>query len=153
VDNLLTPEALTALRRFCQASTIWNKSFDAGYLGTTPESGFACPLLAQIAEEFPRALPEVFRAYPLKYLWAFKYDSRLAGINIHADFAAVNVNFWITPYEANLDPAGGAWWCGTRPRPWTGTSTLTIPTKAQSAAFSSRRAQNPSPFPTAPTGR
>ena len=107
VDDLLTQEALTALRRFCEASTIWQKTYDAGYLGTTPETGFACPLLAQIAEEFPRALPEVFRAHPLKYLWAFKYDSTLAGINIHADFAAVNVNFWITPDEANLDPESG----------------------------------------------
>lgn len=26
---------------------------------------------------------------------------------MHADFAAVNVNFWVTPDEANLDPAGG----------------------------------------------
>jgi tetratricopeptide (TPR) repeat protein len=120
VDNLLTPQALAALRRFCQASTIWHKSYDAGYLGTTPESGFACPLLAQIAEEFPRVLPEIFRAYPLKYLWAFKYDSSLAGINLHADFAAVNVNFWITPDEANLDPEGGGLlvWDKAAPLDW-----------------------------------
>jgi tetratricopeptide (TPR) repeat protein len=120
VDNLLTPEALESLRRFCQASTIWHKTYDAGYLGTTPESGFACPLLAQIAEEFPKALPEVFRAYPLKYLWAFKYDSSLAGINLHADFAAVNVNFWITPDEANLDPQGGGLvvWDKAAPLDW-----------------------------------
>jgi hypothetical protein len=29
------------------------------------------------------------------------------GIGVHADFAAVNVNFWITPDEANLDPEHG----------------------------------------------
>ncbi len=120
VDDLLTQEALEALRRFCQGSTIWQKSYDAGYLGTTPETGFACPLLAQIAEEFPRALPEVFRAHPLKYLWAFKYDSRLSGINIHADFAAVNVNFWITPDEANLDSESGGLvvWDKAAPLDW-----------------------------------
>jgi len=120
VDDLLTPDALAALRRFCETSTIWHKSYDAGYLGTTPESGFACPLLAQIAEEFPRVLPEVFRAHPLKYLWAFKYDSTLSGINIHADFAAVNVNFWITPDEANLDPASGGLvvWDKAAPLDW-----------------------------------
>ena len=120
VDNLLTQEALESMRRFCLASTIWHKSYDAGYLGTTPESGFACPLLAQIAEEFPKVLPEVFRAYPLKYLWAFKYDSSLAGINLHADFAAVNVNFWITPDEANLDPQGGGLvvWDKAAPLDW-----------------------------------
>jgi tetratricopeptide (TPR) repeat protein len=120
VDDLLTQDALTALRRFCEASTIWQKTYDAGYLGTTPETGFACPLLAQIAEEFPRALPEVFGAHPLKYLWAFKYDSTLAGINIHADFAAVNVNFWITPDEANLDPESGGLvvWDKAAPLDW-----------------------------------
>jgi hypothetical protein len=26
---------------------------------------------------------------------------------VHADFAAINVNFWITPTEANLDPQSG----------------------------------------------
>jgi tetratricopeptide (TPR) repeat protein len=120
VDDLLTPEALAALRRFCEASTIWHKTYDAGYLGTTPEAGFACPLLAQIAEEFPQRLPEVFRAYPLKYLWAFKYDSSLSGINMHADFAAVNVNFWITPDEANQDPGSGGLvvWDKAAPLDW-----------------------------------
>src|SRR4051812_20622334 len=120
VDDLLSTEALAALRRFCEASTIWQKTYDAGYLGTMPETGFACPLLAQIAEEFPRALPEVFRAHPLKYLWAFKYDSTLTGINIHADFAAVNVNFWITPDEANLDPDSGGLivWDKAAPLDW-----------------------------------
>ena len=40
-------------------------------------------------------------------MWRFKYDSRLGGTNIHADEAAVNVNFWLTPDEANLDPDSG----------------------------------------------
>ena len=43
----------------------------------------------------------------MRYFWAFKCDSRQKGVNIHADFAAVNVNFWITPDEANLDPMHG----------------------------------------------
>ena len=38
---------------------------------------------------------------------AYKYDSQLEGIKIHADFAAVNVNFWLTPDTANCDPASG----------------------------------------------
>jgi hypothetical protein len=120
VDDLLTPGALESLRRFCQASTIWHTSYDAGYLGAAPETGFACPLLAQIAEEFPRVLPDVLRAYPLKYLWAFKYDSTLSGINIHADFAAVNINFWITPDEANQDPDSGGLvvWDKAAPLDW-----------------------------------
>jgi hypothetical protein len=51
VDNFLTEAALAALRRFCWGSTIWQKAYDDGYLGAFPETGFACPLLAQIAEE------------------------------------------------------------------------------------------------------
>ena len=55
-----------------------------------------------------------------KYIWAFKYDSSLAGIGIHADSAAVNVNFWITPDEANLDPEHGGLvvWDKAAPLDW-----------------------------------
>jgi tetratricopeptide (TPR) repeat protein len=107
VDNLLTLDALEKLRRFCWGSTIWHKDYEEGYLGAMPEGGFSCPLLAQIADELRDIFPTIFKEHGLRYLWGFKYDSTLSGIAIHADFAAVNVNFWITPDEANLDPASG----------------------------------------------
>jgi hypothetical protein len=72
-----------------------------------PEHGFACPLLAQITEELRATYPAILGEHPLLQFWGFKYDSKLNGIAIHADFAAVNVNFWITPDEANLDPGSG----------------------------------------------
>ncbi len=120
IDNLLTDEALARLRRFCWGSTIWRKAYRGGYLGAMPEHGFACPLLAQIAEELRSAYPAILERQPLLQLWGFKYDSRLSGINIHADFAAVNVNFWITPDEANLDPDGGGLvvWDAPAPLGW-----------------------------------
>jgi len=120
IDNLLTTEALCALRRFCLESTIWRKAYARGYLGAFPESGFACPLLAQIAEEFRTTFPSIFGAHPLVYLWGFKYDSRHHGIEIHADQAAVNVNFWITPDQANLDPDHGGLivWDKAAPLDW-----------------------------------
>jgi hypothetical protein len=40
-------------------------------------------------------------------MWGFKYDQEMSGINLHADPAAVNVNFWLTPDDANLDPSSG----------------------------------------------
>jgi tetratricopeptide (TPR) repeat protein len=107
IDDLLTAEALEKLRRFCLDSTVWRKIYDGGYLGAFPEHGFAPPLLAQIAEELRAIYPAIIEDHPLLHFWAFKYDSRLGGIRKHADFAAVNVNFWITPDEANLDPAHG----------------------------------------------
>jgi tetratricopeptide (TPR) repeat protein len=107
IDNLLTPEALNELRRFCLGSNVWRQTYKDGYLGAFPEHGFAAPLLAQIADEFRAIFPAIFRDHPLRYIWAFKYDSSMRGINIHADEAAVNVNFWITPDDANLDPEHG----------------------------------------------
>ena len=107
IDDLLTPEALEALRRFCLEEPVWRIPYSNGYLGAFPENGFACPLLAQIAEALRENFPAIFRDHPLLYLWGFKYDSSLSGINIHADAAAVNVNFWITPDDANLDPESG----------------------------------------------
>jgi Tfp pilus assembly protein PilF len=121
IDNLLSDEALKGIRRYCWASTVWHKVYPNGYLGALPEHGFACPLLAQISDELRSTYPTIVREYPLLRWWGFKYDSRLRGINIHADFAAVNVNFWITPDEANLDPEGGGLVIWDKPAPldWT----------------------------------
>ena len=107
IDNLLSDEALARLRSFCWGSTIWRKAYRDGYLGASPEHGFACPLLAQIGEELRSNYPAILGRHPLLQLWGFKYDSRLSGIDIHADFAAVNVNFWITADDANLEPESG----------------------------------------------
>jgi tetratricopeptide (TPR) repeat protein len=120
IDNLLTPEALAALRRMCHGSTFWRNSFPNGYLGAVPQDGFAAPLLAQISEELAAAYSGIFASHPLLQLWAFKYDSSLKGINLHADFAAVNVNFWITPESANRDPDHGGLiiWDKAAPLDW-----------------------------------
>jgi tetratricopeptide (TPR) repeat protein len=120
IDNLLTAEALEELRRFCWRSTMWRKPYKEGYLGALPETGFACPLLAQIADELRTVFPTIFEYHPLRYLWGFKYDSALSGIDVHADFAAVNVNFWITSDEANRDPASGGLvvWDVAAPKDW-----------------------------------
>ena len=120
IDDLLTPEALEKLRRFCLDSTVWRQVYDGGYLGAFPEHGFAPPLLAQIAEELRTVYPAIIEDYPLLHFWAFKYDSSLNGIKKHADFAAVNVNFWITPDEANLDPDHGGLvvWDAAAPLDW-----------------------------------
>jgi tetratricopeptide (TPR) repeat protein len=155
VDDLLTPEALEGLRRFSRGSTIWRKPYAGGYLGALPEYGFACPLLAQIADELRLRFGAVFGSLQLRYLWAFKCDSTLKGVNIHADFAAVNVNFWITPDEANLDPEHGGLivWDVAAPLDWdfatynndeaairrflaeTGAKSVTIPYRANRAVI------------------
>ena len=107
VDDLLNVTALNSLRQFCLESTIWKRDYHNGYIGTFLANGFSCPLLLQIAEELRIRFPTIFQHHRLAQAWAFKQDSALRGLNMHADAAAVNVNFWITPDEANLDPTSG----------------------------------------------
>ena len=107
IDQLLNEDALAALRMFCWESTIWKKDYENGYLGAFLGDGFATPLLLQIAEELRLRFPRIFKQHRLTQAWAFKQDSARRGLNIHADAAAVNVNFWITADEANLDTEKG----------------------------------------------
>ena len=106
VDDFLTEDALERLWRFCLDATVWYQ-VKRGYLGAYLVDGFATELALQVADELRARLPGIFRSHRLEQLWAYKYDSRLQGIATHADFAAVNVNFWVTPDEANRDPASG----------------------------------------------
>lgn len=109
IDNFLSDEALRALYEFCLESTVWSTNhYMHNRLGAFFRDGFNCPLLIQIAMELRERLPNVIGTrYPLRQMWAFKYDHALPSNPVHADFAAVNVNFWITPDEANLDRKRG----------------------------------------------
>ena len=92
VDDLLNMEALHSLRQFCLESTIWKRDYKNGYIGAFLATGFSCPLLLQIAEELRIRFPKIFQHHRLAQAWAFKQDSALRGLNMHADAAAVNVN-------------------------------------------------------------
>jgi hypothetical protein len=107
IDGLLTGKALSEIRAFCLESTIWKRDYQNGYIGTFLANGFACPLLLQIAEELRTRFPKIFQHHQLQQAWAFKHDSALRGLNMHADAAAINVNFWITPNEANRNRESG----------------------------------------------
>jgi len=120
VDGLLTEEALAALRRFCLESTIWKRDYPNGYTGAFLGDGFACPLLLQIAEELRLTFPGIFKHHRLTQAWSFKQDNAQTALAMHADAAAVNVNFWITPDDANLDHDSGGLvvWDREAPRDW-----------------------------------
>ena len=62
----------------------------------------------------------MFGRHTLRYPWAFNYDSRESGTHVHADEATINVNFWITPDEANRDPEHGGLvvWDAAAPADW-----------------------------------
>ncbi|MET0153012.1 MAG: hypothetical protein ABW298_10455, partial [Candidatus Binatia bacterium] len=97
IDNFLSAEALAALRQFAEEATVWKVAYKHGYHGALLSTGFCPRVLLAIADELRRAMPEVVGPHPLWQGWGFKYDQRMQGISLHADFARVNVNFWITP--------------------------------------------------------
>jgi hypothetical protein len=109
VDGFLSEDALLALRLFCLQSTFWfTNRYAYGRLGATFRRGFNCPLLIQIGQELAAAFPRIIGdRHRLLQMWAYKYGSIQPATSAHADFAAVNVNFWLTPDEANLDPTSG----------------------------------------------
>lgn len=120
VDDFLRPQALQGLRDYCLASTVWKKAYRNGYLSAKLGHGFESELLMQISEELRHRFPGIFASHRLNQAWAFKYDSHLHGVGIHADFAAVNINFWITPSAANLNPQSGGLiiWDQESPSDW-----------------------------------
>jgi len=111
VDDLLTPEALDAVRTIMLESTVFYQTKMperfGGYVGAYLDDGLHDRLLLRLAFELHGALPGIMGDHPLKYLWCYKYDSQYTGINTHADQAAVNVNIWLAPDSANLDPHSG----------------------------------------------
>jgi len=120
LDNVLCDEALDKLYRYCLESRIFVHENEAGYLGALLSQGFGSPLLLQISEEIRKTFPNIFGENRLTQSWAFKYDSNMTGIKTHADFASVNMNFWISPDRGNLDPDHGGLvvWNKESPKDW-----------------------------------
>ncbi len=101
VDELLSNDALGALRRFALEASIWFDCKQAGgYLGAYLHDGFDAPVLIRLAHELRARLPRLLGTHPLAQAWAFKYAPGGTGTRPHADEAALNINIWITPDEA-----------------------------------------------------
>jgi hypothetical protein len=75
----------------------------------------------QIADELRAALPRVVGKKPVTQIWGYKYATTQPPLTPHADFASVNVNFWITPDDANLEPGAGGllMYDAAAPEDWT----------------------------------
>ena len=107
IDNFLSKKAIVELREFCMISKVWTTQYPNNYLGAFDDKGFISSLHLQIAIDLQKKMPNLFGKYNLRKFWGFKYDTSLGGgIGIHADFARLNLNFWITPDEYNNNKDG-----------------------------------------------
>jgi tetratricopeptide (TPR) repeat protein len=108
IDDFLSDEAIKELREFSLVSKVWNSLYQNKYLGAFSDIGFSSTIHLQIANDLKEKLPKLFGPHRLGKFWGFKYDSTLGkGINIHADAAIHNLNFWITPDEYNNNKNSG----------------------------------------------
>ncbi|KAH8095488.1 hypothetical protein JL720_2790 [Aureococcus anophagefferens] len=107
VDDALTPARSTPWVRRSATVFYETKPHNAGgHLGAYAVDGFAAPLLLQVAEELRAALPRTLADKPLLNFWG-KYQHAERGIGVHRDQSQVNVNLWLTPDGANLEPDRG----------------------------------------------
>lgn len=106
IDNILEPDALAELQAYVRHGAHF-RTLRRGYLGAFPSDGTTHPLIQLLAEELSAAAPSIFGAHALALWWIFKYDeTNPAGIGIHADPAAVNLNIWLTDDGSCLEGGG-----------------------------------------------
>ena len=121
IDDFLNKEVLNKLYTYCLTNSIWTEfDYKNGYIGSFIENGFNAPLILQISEEIRLQYPEILKKLPLTKAWAFKCNNQMKGIKIHADYATININFWITPDKANLNKNTGGLliWDKEAPKNW-----------------------------------
>lgn len=107
LDDLLTPEALAALREFCLEATVFLGFSGSRFVGSDITRGFNFDLLYQIADELKQRLPRMLGPHSIKNSWVYRHRNETIGVDAHADQGAVTFNLWITPDTANEDPDHG----------------------------------------------
>ena len=120
IDNFLTSEALLELQKFCRNANIFKYPYENGYVGAFLTKGLSNKFILKLTEDLRKTFKNIFRNLRLTQAWAFKYDNKKEGIKVHADDASVNVNFWITPDQANLNKKTGGLkiWNKIPPKKW-----------------------------------
>ncbi len=109
IDDFLNKEALEELRNFYLESNIWNHTYEnKNYLGSLLGFGNYSIIHEGIIFELKEKLKKILNDNDFQTLWAFNYDNiKNKGISLHADFAKINLNFWITPDKYNKTKNSG----------------------------------------------
>jgi len=110
IDNFLNQDALNRIQSFLNDSWIWFNDAQKGfsYLGAYRHNGLACPAIDALAKELQLSLPHVLSDIALTQVWAYRNILGSKAVGVHADFARINVNLWLTPdcWNKNSDAGG-----------------------------------------------
>ena len=117
-DDFLTSEALEALRAFALENTVFFKYSEARFVGSDLSVGFNCSLLYQMARELKANLPRLLGDHALTNVWIYRHRADSVGVEAHSDQGKVTFNFYISPDDANLDPAHGGLVVYTKEQPY-----------------------------------
>ena len=93
--------------QFNKSANIFKYPYQNGYIGAFLEKGLSNTFILELTHNLKTTFQKIFKNLNLTEAWIYKYDSDYDGINVHADEAKVNVNFWITPEESNLNSKNG----------------------------------------------
>ncbi len=107
IDNFLAKDCLVEMQKYCRNANIFKYPYESGYLGAFLTRGLSNKFILKLSEDIRLTYSKIFTDTKLVQAWIYKYDSNKKGINIHADPAKINVNFWVTPNKGNLDPTRG----------------------------------------------
>lgn len=109
VDNFLDSIALEEIRNYLLESSIWNETYyHSNYIGAFCGKGNYSTIHHGILIELNKLLPNILKELKFEQLWSFNYNNlNNKGIEAHADFAKVNINFWLTPDSFNKEKDQG----------------------------------------------
>jgi len=98
IDNFLVGDCADRLRKFFLFfNNIDDYYPDYGAINLSKNnSQIWFPLLTNITEECKELMP-FLQGKQFDRAWAFIYNNESGGVPVHADPAAININFWVTP--------------------------------------------------------
>ena len=107
IDDFLYKDQLRELQKYCRNANIFKYPYHMGYVAAFLSKGMSSEFFLSLSEDLRKTFKHIFKDFQLTQAWIFKYDNYKEGTKIHADQASINVNFWITPEDANLSPDSG----------------------------------------------
>lgn len=108
IDNILSDNTIQLLRKIIKENAIFFDYKFPNLFKSRMDDGLHQQIFGQIANELQKKMPKLL-SIPLKEWWIYKsiYKPQQLSLGIHTDSGLVQVNFWITEENYNLNKQSG----------------------------------------------